>query len=202
MKKILIALAAVTIVGAGGYWFLSETQDPETETPITQEREEEQEAETEAAVESTYAGKLKEFMKLGDSLKCTFSLSEEGSGTTWIKGEETYTEAVFQANSFNTLTKDECVWTWSDENNQGIKICYDNSEEVFSEEERDSPEGVGEFNPMDAEIPEDFEFDCEEATIPDSRFEPPADVNFISMDDLMNPENMQNLQENPEDMLP
>ncbi len=75
------------------------------------------------------------------------------------------------------ISKDNCVWSWSE--NEGIKICYE--EEEFEENKIPSSGGAQAGG---------YEFKCVPTVMNDSRFNEPSDVTFMNPMDLL-PEGFQ-----------
>lgn len=122
-----------------------------------------------------FVGKIKEMVARGVPMKCTYS--QNGStGTSYIKGKNIYGEMIAQGKQGYVIMKDSCMWSWNKGENQGVKMCFE--EDVWEMSEDDVQEGQ-------ASLANEAEYRCLPAIISDSQFEPPADVNFMDMDQLM-----------------
>ncbi len=203
MKKILFIVIALSILG-GGYWYADQNDLlPMQETPKEEQQSDNKTSDKGKAKDSMFSGGLQKMLGLGTSLKCSWKNEDIASGTTWIKEGKTYTEIDTPEGTFNSITKDNCVWTWMANNTQGMQTCYNNEEDIYSEEIEDE-ETTPETQPPGMDLqkpPVDVDYNCEKANINDSRFDPPSDIEFISLDDLMEG-NIQDLQEKAKDLIP
>lgn len=177
MKKILPIIVIVLIVGGLGAYLVTRKETLPTDEGQTEEIEqmqEEQEAE-----EKTYSGTLEKIMGLGVSLKCTWSQGEDYSGISWVKGDKFYSEINSQGQTSQVIFKDDCMWTWSDAQEQGVKMCFqpEEAEEMISGE-REPTEGG-------QTMPADVDYNCQPAVFTDAKFNPPNDVQFMDLDEMM-----------------
>lgn len=178
MKKILPIIVIILVIsGIAGYFLIQKDSLPSTDQVIDQE-EESQAVDTEdTSDKEKYTGTLKKMVDLGVPLKCTFSQGEEYSGTTWVKGEKFYSEIESEGQSGKVIFKDNCMWNWSEGQEQGVKMCFDpeEAEEMFS----------GETDTGQTGLPTDANFNCQPAVFTDARFNPPSGIEFMDMDELM-----------------
>jgi len=129
-----------------------------------------------------FVGKLKDAIALGTAMECTFS-KDDYSGTTWVKGKQIYSEFTQPDNNGFMIMQGDCIYTWGSAQPQGIKMCYDPSEfEAMTEQSQDLSQGQ-------AGPPPDMEYNCSPAVVNDSMFNPPADIEFMDINQLMNPGN-------------
>lgn len=80
------------------------------------------------------------------------------------------------------ILKDNCTWSWGEGDAPSVKYCFDEVDysdfDPTEPVETTAPEGMmGETQEQEVESPV---YDCAPATIPDSMFEPPSDVEFMS----------------------
>ncbi|MEA2020642.1 MAG: hypothetical protein U9M98_02895 [Patescibacteria group bacterium] len=194
MKKILLILVPVLVVaGVGAWYFLGRSGGQ----PVTVRGPSSQ---SERAQESkTYTGTLQKMVGLGMSLKCTWE-AEGNSGTSWVKGDQTYTEVNAEGQVAKVIAKDDCMWSWSEGQAKGIKMCYDTSEAMYAEGESDTGDGstseVGAVKP-----PTDVQYNCRPATVSAGKFNPPSNVEFMDMQEMMQG-NLEDLQNQAEDLMP
>jgi len=113
-------------------------------------------------------GTLKEMMKLGVSLKCSWE-EGENSGISYIDDESIYVEIVIKEKKEYMIGKGDCMWIWSSEDKEGVKMCFED------EEERDEV----------SEIDWEMEYRCVEEKISSDRFDLPDEVEFEDMDDVL-----------------
>lgn len=164
MKKALpLIIIGVVILGVGAWWFLGRGGGSLITLPGEVKKEAGEEGET-------FTGKMKDVIARGVPMKCTYSQGDY-SGTTYIKGKKVYGEVVREGKTGYLIMVDNCMWSWED--NQGIKMCFD--EDIW---ETDEEEVTG-------TVPIDAEYRCVPAVFSDSKFTPPSNVTFMSMEDLM-----------------
>ncbi|KPJ70929.1 hypothetical protein AMJ51_00580 [Microgenomates bacterium DG_75] len=185
MKKILplIIIGVVVAIGLviGGWLFLSKSKQisvPSLPGEVGQQVPTEQapEEQVPAEPEEGFVGKLKDALTLGQSMKCTWEQDEDNFATSYIKDSKIRTEVTQAGEKAYSIMVEDCVYSWREGEEQGIKICQE-PEEV-EEAEEVTPE---EFT---AETP-DVEYNCVPMIVPDSMFNPPTDVNFLSMEEMM-----------------
>ena len=130
----------------------------------------------------SYSGNLEKMMGLGIPLKCTWKMDENYYGTSWVKGKKSYGEIVQEGKTAKVINKDDCMWAWEEGNPQGTKICMQVSQEEMKqavEQGRDmTKQQQGYQSP-------DMDFKCMPAIFGDDKFNPPGDVNFMDMGEMM-----------------
>ena len=167
MKKslpIIIVLLLVAL-GIGAWSFLGKNGKKEIPAvPIPGEVKKEAGEEGES-----FTGKLKQVITRGVPMKCTVN-QDNFSGTSYIKGKKVYSEITQGGKEAFMIMVDKCMWNWSKDENQGVKMCFD--EDVWDSDE----EGT---------VPIDAQYNCRPTIISDSKFNPPANINFLDMDQMM-----------------
>ena len=133
------------------------------------------------APKESFIGTLKEVISLGGTMECTYKKDDTFFGKTWVKGKKFYTEFTQAGKKGYVIMKDNCMYTWSSEQTDGFKICFDPAE--FEE----MMEGASDFG-QQAGPPPDMNYNCMPAVIGDSRFNPPANINFMDFENMMQPE--------------
>ena len=117
MNKLLPIALIVLAVGAVIYIFINrgssntsvDVASPDSSTP------------------DTFSGMLKDAVELGVVMKCTYEV-EGNEYESFIKGEN-YRGKIktTEGKTGEIIIKDNCMWTWSEEETQGIKICFEES---------------------------------------------------------------------------
>ena len=168
MKKILligivIVLLSGSVLGGKEGEVKGEVKEGEKigKEKIEQEDSEEQESQG-------FKGTLKEMMKLGVSLKCSWE-QEEDSGISYIKDESIYVEIVVDERKEYMIQKDDCMWIWSGEDKEGIKMCFEKEEESYEA----------------SEVDWEMEYECIEEEISLDRFDLAEGVEFTDMNDVL-----------------
>ncbi len=169
MKKIVIGLIAVILLG--GIWYLAKNKGavPGTTPKGTSEQKNEE-----------FSGTLAQAMKLGVPMKCEWS-SPEGSGESYVKGEDVFAKSQVQGKTGLMLKKGDCVYTWSEAERQGVKFCQaalpspvaaSAQPETTPEAENDQAQGV-DWN---------VQYKCRPDIFSGDKFDLPNDVQFLDME--------------------
>lgn len=178
MKKGLpIILVVLVVGGVGAYLFMNQGDQEMMPKKSGQQQEQEEDMDTEQeAGKDNYSGKLMKMVNLGIPLKCTFSQNDY-SGTTWVKGKNFYSEISAEGQTSKIVFKDDCMWTWSDAQDQGVKMCFEPEEatDIFS----------GEAEAGETNLPTDANFNCKPAVFTDAKFSVPGGVEFMDFDQMM-----------------
>lgn len=164
MKKLLpIIIVVVVLVGGviGAWWFLGKGSLSVPSMPGGIKKETGQEGES-------FTGQLKEAIARGVPMKCTYTQGDF-TGTGFIKGKNYYGEISQEGKKGYVIMKDDCMWSWSEGENQGIKMCFE--EDIWEQEE--------------GTVPTEAEYYCSPTLVSDSQFNPPASVDFLDMDEMM-----------------
>jgi len=157
MKKfLLVFIAGIVLTGCG-------------KKTIIQEKTEE------------FTGNLKEAMAKNLPMKCEWQ-QNENSGVSYVKGKDVYVETVNEGKKGFMIHKDDCTWTWGDEMEQGVKFCNEPVEEE-KVEEADIETEPGEFKAEGLDW--QMEYKCAPVVFGDDKFNPPAGVNFLDMQNMM-----------------
>lgn len=183
MKKNLplVIIGAVVILGllVGGWWFLG--RGKQISIPTTPSGVSEQTPAGQAPAEGGFVGKLKDALTLGQSMKCTWKKDENNFATAYIKDSKTRSEVTQAGEKAYSIMMDNCTYTWQEGKTQGFKVCFE-PEEV--EEGEEAEEAVPPTEETTGEMPE-YEYNCEPAIVPESMFELPTGINFMSMEQFM-----------------
>jgi hypothetical protein len=165
MKKLLPIVVVVAVVGVLGYVLLnqgtSDTSDTTTEV-----------ASQDSSAPDAFSGTLKDAVKLGIAMKCTYKV-EGNEYESFIKGEN-YRGKIKTAEgkTGEVIMKNNCMWTWTEGEVQGIKTCF----EVSDSETADvweQPQGA---------VGPDITYTCLPTAITDASFTPPSNVDFMDLD--------------------
>ncbi len=175
MKKIIPIIIAVVVVGAGvvSWFYFGGKTAKESGKQEAGQQEEVKEGES-------FSGKLKDMVMRNVPLKCTYSDGEGNSGVGYVKNKKYYGEITTKDGTAYVVMADNCMWSWADKEDQGVKMCFDVEEgedlwgdwENMDEEARlNTPQGS---------------YSCRPATVSDSLFNPPQNIKFMDMNELMN----------------
>ncbi len=163
-------IAALVIVGVGAYLVINRgTTD--TSTGVTPSDT----TTSQPSNSDTFIGSLKDAVSLGVAMKCTYQV--EGSEYEgYIKGEN-YRGQIKTAEGKvgEVIIKDSCMWTWAEDETQGIKTCFEDSE---TEEADIWEQPQGSVSPG-------INYTCLPAAVTDNVFTPPTDIDFMDIDTMM-----------------
>jgi hypothetical protein len=160
LKGKLLIIIALVAVAAGAGWFFLKGGSGAGVGSLTQKFSE----------KSPFTGSLKAAVALGVPMKCTYEQNgAEYSGI--IKGRQYKGTATMpDGKEGNIIMKDNCMYTWSDEDNQGMKVCYEESEfDIWEQSDEEMPIG----------------YVCHPTVATDADFNLPSGVTFMDLDALM-----------------
>lgn len=161
MKKVLPIIIILIVLGIGAWWFFGRGA---VTMPGGIKKEAGEEGEG-------FTGKLRAAVDMGIPMKCTYTQGDF-TGTGYIKGKKYYGEVMQAGERGYIIMKDNCMWSWSTEQTQGVKMCFE--EDIFEQSEE-----------VEGTVPVEAEYHCTPAVVPDSRFDLPSGVNFMDMDEMM-----------------
>lgn len=175
----LLSASLIVLTGCNG-----NTSQSTKEQPASPQAQADGQASQEQDQES-YTGNLEKIMNLGVPLKCTWKMDENYYGTAWIKGENSYSEVYNEGQTAKIIVKDNCMWSWSEEN-QGVKACFEDSQaEEMGELEEGMEKAPTAMETEEMRPPQDVSYNCSPAVFGDDKFNPPAEVEFVDMDQMM-----------------
>jgi hypothetical protein len=175
-KKLLLSVATVGLVLAGCKQGANQAATSTGNTP--------QQA-TESAPKAdnkgkSFVGSLKDAIAQAVPMKCTFK-DKDVEGTSYVNGKQMYSEMTASGKTSSIIVKDDCMWTWANGEKQGFKFCYkpEESQKLWDDINSNTPAKGS------AKMPSGAEYNCSPGLADNSKFTPPADVNFASLDDMM-----------------
>lgn len=161
LKGKLLIIIALVVVAAGAGWFFLKGGSGAGVGSLTQK----------FSASKPFSGSLKAAVALGVPMKCTY----EQNGTEYtgiIKGKQYKGKVTMQdGKEGNIIMKDNCMYTWSDADKQGMKVCYEE-------------EGLDIWEQPEEELPVDYV--CYPTVATDAEFNLPSGVTFMDIDSLMN----------------
>lgn len=149
------------------------------------------EEQSESSME-TFTGSLKELIDRGQASKCTFQMDMEGIETeavVYIAGQKSYSEMETKDNTGKTyktysIIDGEWMYTWSTMTpGTGLKMNLKEMEEM-GEEYEDDQEAKSEFD-YQKNYEQEFEYKCQNWLQDNSKFVPPANIEFTDWSQLM-----------------
>ncbi len=174
MKKnlplIIIVVVVIAVLAVGAWMFLGKGKGGISlpTVPGVVEKEAGEEGQE-------FVGKIKDVVARGVPMKCTYTQGDF-IGTSYVKGEKMYGEVSQQGKTGYVIIKDNCMWSWSTGETQGVKMCFEG--DFWETSEEYTQEGQ-------VTVPTEAEYRCAPAVFTDAKFNPPADINFVDLDELM-----------------
>jgi hypothetical protein len=196
MKKVIIGIVVLLIVGAGIYFISTKSEDDKNIEP--------DKLNVAPSFQVIDNPSLLGWLKRGKSVECTLT-TDEGTITMKTKDGKVRIEGLpymFGGSDEATpnmdgvsLTTGDWVYMWSGD--KGTKMNLADMQETMSEEQKEKAEDYD--WEKEAEGWESlYQYDCQEKSLSDSLFEPPADVEFTDWTETMSQLQQigQQLQEN------
>lgn len=166
MKKYLPIILVVVVIGVAGFFLMNRGSGKINvdETPSGNKEGE------------TFIGSLTDAIKLGVAMKCTYEVEGneyEGyvKGTSY-RGKMTTAEGKVA----EVIVKDNCMWSWDEVQKQGMKTCFEMTEEEIEE---------GGIWDQSGAASADINFKCVPTAVTDAQFTPPTDIQFMDLDSMM-----------------
>ncbi len=150
--------------------------------------------EKEAQKENSKLQSLKDLMKKGKNLKCTWKNEQPDGGTvegvSYISGEKFYHESNIEqageATTVYTMSDGGWVYNWGNMNSQGTKMKIEEMEEMQGEaSQMQTDSGQSENYQAQQQMEQDMDFDCQSWKADNSKFTPPNNVEFQDMSKMM-----------------
>jgi hypothetical protein len=174
---LIVIVIAVLVLGAGAYMFLGKDKGTVPTDTVTVQQED-----GGTTVGESFVGTLKEAIALGVGMECTYMF--EGNEYQGVIKGENYKGEMLSADGklVSVIVKDNCMWTWEQGSAQGMTFC---TEEVAMEGEDEVNGGSSIWDQPESASSPGANYNCSPATISDSQFTPPADVEFLDPTSMM-----------------
>jgi len=181
-KKIIgIVLVAIIFIGAGlGAYFLFMSNDSNSETN-------DQRSDKQKNQEDSLQSSINDLLARSENVTCTFTYADDSgtasSGTVYIasnqrmRGDFVSQAAGAERAEAGLIQKDETIYTWDKQTKNGIqtkKSTIDNQTDDGQQTQKNEDESV---NPD-----QQYDFNCQEWNVDESKFETPNDVTFTNFD--------------------
>lgn len=114
---------------------------------------------------------LKAAVELGVPMKCSYKV-EGAEYEGYIKGKQWRGKMKSADGKFGeVILKDNCMWSWTSEDAQGLTMCFEPEE--------------GEDDVWDQQDMTDVEYNCVPTAITDAKFDPPSNIKFLNLQEMM-----------------
>lgn len=168
MKKSLpiIIILAIIVAGLVGWKFWGKGK-----TALTPGETEQAQEETQG---ESFTGKIKDAFTRNIPLKCTYKKDDQNSATAYIKNKKYYAEIMTAGKSGYLILLDNCLWSWSKDEAQGVKMCFEpeEGEDIWTDMEKEQQSA-------------DYDYNCSPSVVNDAVFTPPSNINFTDFDQMM-----------------
>jgi len=170
MKKLLPVVLILVVIGVGA--LLIGRSRGTTTTPSDSET-----VTTQSSQSDTFVGSLKEAVARGVGMKCTYQV-EGNEYEGYIKGKNYRGKTkTTEGKEGGVIIKDNCMWIWAEDEDQGIKTCFEDTEaETQSTDIWEQPQGT---------VGSDMEYTCVPFAVREAQFTPPAGVEFLDLESMM-----------------
>lgn len=129
-------------------------------------------------------GSLAKLMGDGKPLKCTFKYDDEDGLTQdqiiYVSGKKYRMDGQIVENGetfdYHSISDSVWIYIWGDMMEQGTKMKLD---------EFDEPEQTDSHSEYKMNLDKEYEFKCEKWSVDNSKFRPPADVEFVDISEMM-----------------
>ena len=186
LKKLLIPILGVLIVGGGLWWWLGSGDDDSVSRTST---------DTSSA---SQMASINELIAKGQDLMCTYSTVDEqgndNSGTVYLSngrmsGDFTLTTPGQEPVNSHVINDGQYQYSWQEGDEEGYKLSLDQSDQQMADDSQEQGEdGVNQD--------QNFDFNCQNWNVDEGRFVPPSNINFIDFTSQV-----QQAQENAADAL-
>src|SRR3989344_390210 len=143
------------------------------------QKTEEQSTTTQESGEESFTGSILSLLGTGRNTECSFSRSDENgttNGHVYLSGDKMYGEFMTSADGQDfdayVINDGEYSYTWSSASEQGTKLKISDVEATESAEDR---------NEASQTLEEDVDLKCKGWSVDNSKFVPPADVEFVDL---------------------
>lgn len=171
-RYVLIALIVIAVL-AGGWYFYSGKQ---SSIPYSQNNSQG------SSVGDKITGKFAELISAGKSMECTFSGETDGyktSGTVFVAGKnmrgDFNSEAQGKMMDSHMIQDGETIYTWTTDPKQGMMM------KISKEDVAKYKDGPADDSNKSFDMDQSYDYDCKAWGADPSKFEKPADIQFVDL---------------------
>ena len=136
--------------------------------------------------ETAFHGSMKDLVEKGQSVKCTFSFTDDDqtmTGTVYVAGEKKMRSDYEMITDNQTIKSSmindgDILYTWSNMMPQGIKMNMKEMENLKQEDTAAGGENLEQWN-------ENMDFKCVKWSVDKDLFEPPKDMEFLDWTEMI-----------------
>jgi len=122
---------------------------------------------------------IKDAMTKSLSLRCDYEANNVKS-VVFIKGKNIRSETENKTGKAYAIVKDQKLWAWGDQSKQGVlmDLTKQNTQGQSANGQKSQEDIIKEV--------EQYKQNCQQVVVPDSQFNPPADIKFIDLSQMLN----------------
>ena len=132
------------------------------------------------SVVEEFSGNLMAAMQKGVPMQCSWE-SGENKGESFVQGNNVYVSTMMAGKAGYMIKKDNCVWTWGDNQPKGFKFCQNPEQMAESPDDWQPDSGSYQAEGVDWKL----EYKCRPAVFGADKFAPPANVEFADFAQMM-----------------
>ena len=185
MKKLplLLLLALVLLLASAFFLF--------TRTKVRTENAQTKNNLVEKTQSFSVSGNIDKLLNKNKSLKCTYSYNtgeQTLNGTLYTSGKMFRSEFEMPMENNDTafsysLSDGKDMYTWTDGNNQGMKINLEESQDM-AKDYQDSPDSENHKQASD-QLNNEYEYKCQNWKVNPEKFKVPANIEFSDLTETM-----------------
>jgi|GEM_PF-712260 len=187
-KLIPILILILIVIGLGAFFFTG--QGKKTDQAADTQKGQMVDKTKETKKDESFTGTLTDLLKMGKSVKCTGSFSDEESSmemVVYTSGEKSYSETSFMAADGENMKTysifdSEWLYTWNDQG-MATKMKVSDMEDLA----KDLPAGEETEEAVESseEYQNDFDYKCSAWIVDNGKFTPPSDLEFTDLTQVM-----------------
>lgn len=160
-KYVLIVVAVLVVAGLAGYFVLGKGGKSEIMEKVSDE---------------PFSGTLQAAVAMGVPMRCEYTI-EGNQYEGYIKGQKYMGKFAAEGKTMSVIVKDNCMWSWEEGVSSGVKTCYELDEADSSIWDSEDSQGLA--------TGLNYNYTCRPAAIGDDRFDPPGNVEFMDLGEMM-----------------
>ncbi len=187
-KVLIIVIALVILLGAGGYAYISTTKS-KTPQGTSENTKTSEMMDTKASDESSITGTVLDLIRSGKNMKCTFSYDDDDAGstqgTTYVSGQKMRGDYAVVTSKNETIeshmiSDGTWMYTWGSALPQGMKMKMD----TFSADETSAQDAQA-VNQNIKELQNKVDYKCQGWSVDNSKFELPSEIEFTDYSEFL-----------------
>lgn len=171
MKKTfaLIIILVIIVIALVGFKFLGKGK-----TNSAQNKTQQTQVIPSQTTGESFTGKIKDAFTKNVPLKCTYKTDDKNSATAYLQNKKYYAEITSAGKLGYVILIDNCLWSWSKDQTQGVKMCFQpkEGEDIWTDVQNQDKTS-------------NLDYNCAPAIVNDAVFTPPSNIKFSDFSELM-----------------